>query len=240
MAAANGVLVAYRSVLASIIAVASTGVFATSGPLDIATDTKLKEDHVGAITFVADSVTLNCNGHQVSAPGEFQTILIQERAGITVKNCDITGAVFGVYVIRSTDVVIKDNIAFGNEGTGMFFTSSDGLMIKNNVATNNGIAGMDVQFVTNSTVHHNTSSNNNLFGFLILVDNDNVFKGNIATGNTAFGFILFSSSGNLLQKNSACGHQIDLLLDTILPGANVFKNNNFCVIEEQSSIVGDQ
>ena len=122
----------------------------------------------------------------------------------------------------------------------MFFTSSDGLMIKNNVATNNGIAGMDVQFVTNSTVHHNTSSNNNLLGFLILVDNDNVFKGNIATGNTAFGFILFSSSGNLLQKNSACGHQIDLLLDTILPGANVFKNNNFCVIEEQSSIVGDQ
>jgi parallel beta-helix repeat protein len=229
MAVTNGIVVICWSVLAS------TSVFATSGPLVIATDTKLHEDHFGPITFVADSVTLNCAGHQVSATGEFQAILIQDRAGVTVKNCNITGAVFGVRVIRSTDAVIKNNIAFGNEGTGMFFSSSNDLTIKNNVATRNGVAGMDIQFVTNSTVQHNTASNNSFFGFLILVANNNEFKGNIAAGNTAFGFILFSSSGNLLQKNSACGHRADLLLDTILPGANELKNDNFCVVEEQIS-----
>ena len=235
VAATNALLVGYRWMLASIVAIASTTVFATSGALDIATDIKLDEDHVGPITFVADSVTLNCNGHQVSAPGEFQTILIQERAGITVKNCNITGAVFGVFVARSTNIVIKNNVAFGNEGTGMFFASSDGLTIKNNVATNNGLVGMDVQFVTNSTVQHNTASNNTFFGFLIFVADDNDFTHNVATGNSAFGFILFSSFGNLLKNNSACGHGVDLLLDTIVRGANVLKNNSFCVFEEQIS-----
>ena len=235
MTATSGTLAAYRWLLASVIAITSSSGLATSGALDIASDTKLHEDHVGPITFVADSVTLNCNGHQVSAPGEFQTILIQERTRITVKNCKITGAVYGIYVVRSTDIVIKDNIAFGNEGTGMFFTGSQSLTIKNNVATNNGVAGMDVQFVTNSTVQHNTASNNGFFGFLILVADGNTFSHNVASGNTAFGFILFLSSGNLLSVNSACGQQVDLLLDTIVPGTNVLKHDNFCIVEEQVS-----
>jgi parallel beta-helix repeat protein len=235
MAATNALLVANRWMLVSAIALASTSVFATVGALDIATDIKLDEDHVGPITFVADSVTLNCNGHKVSAPGQFQVILIQERSGITVKNCNVTGGVFGVFVVRSTDIVIEHNVAFGNQGTGMFFTSSDGLTIKNNIATNNGLAGMDVQFVTNSTVQHNTASNNTFFGFLILVADDNDFTHNVATGNSTFGFILFSSSGNVLRKNSACGHRADLLLDTIVRGVNVIKNNSFCVVEEQVS-----
>jgi parallel beta-helix repeat protein len=210
-------------------------VSASSGTLEIATNTTLHEDHFGPITFVADSVTLNCAGHQVSAAGEFQAILVQQRTGVTVKNCRITDANFGLYVIGSREITIKDNVAFGNKGTGMFLTSSDGLTIKNNLSTNNGIAGIDAQFLTHSTVQHNAATRNGFFGFLFLVDNDNEFTQNFAAGNTAFGFILFSSSGNLLRKNSACGHEVDLMLDTIQPGANVFKNDSFCTVEEQSS-----
>ena len=202
-------LVAYRLSLASILAVVSTGVFASSGALDIAMDTTLHEDHIGPVTFVADSVTLNCTGHQVSAPGEFQAILVQQRTGVTVKNCRITGASFGLYVIGSRDIMIKDNVAFGNEGTGMFLTSSDGLTIENNLSSNNGIAGIDAQFLTHSTVNHNTATANGFFGFLFLVDTDNEVAHNFAAGNTAYGFILFSSSGNLLEHNSACGHAAD-------------------------------
>ena len=235
MAATTGLTVAYRLALASILAFASTSAFASSGTLDIATDTVLHEDHIGPITFVADSVTLNCAGHQVSAPGEIQAILIQQRARVTVKNCRITGGVFGLYVIDSSDIVIKDNVAFGNEGTGMFLTSSDGLTIQNNLSTNNGIAGIDAQFLTHSTVHYNTAIRNGFYGFLFLVDNDSEFTHNFAAGNTAFGFIFFSSSGNLLHQNSACGHTVDLLLDTIQPGANVFKSNRLCTVKEQTS-----
>jgi len=215
--------------------VASTIAFASSGTLEIATDTTLHEDHIGPLTFVADSVTLNCAGHQVSAPGEFQAILVQQRAGVTVKNCRITGASFGLYVVGSREIMIKDNVAFGNEGTGMFLTSSDRLTIKDNLSTNNGIAGIDAQFLTHSTVNHNTATANGFFGFLFLVDTDNEVAHNFAAGNTAYGFILFSSSGNLLKQNSACGHEIDMLLDTIQPGANFFKNNRFCIVEEQTS-----
>ena len=235
MAATTGLTVAYRLALASILAFASTSAFASSGTLDIATDTVLHEDHFGPITFVADSVTLNCTGHQVSAPGEIQAILIQQRTGVTVKNCRITGGVFGMYVTGSTDIVIRGNVAFGNEGTGMFLTSSDGLTIQNNLSTNNGIAGIDAQFLTHSTVHHNSAIRNGFYGFLFLVDNDSEFTHNFAAGNTAFGFILFSSSDNLLKQNSACGHTVDLLLDTIQPGANVFKSNRLCTVKEQTS-----
>jgi len=235
MAATTGLIVAYRLALASILTFASTSAFASSGTLDIATDTVLHEDHIGPITFVADSVKLNCAGHQVSAPGEIQAILIQQRARVTVKNCRITGGVFGLYVIDSSDIVIKDNVAFGNEGTGMFLTSSDGLTIQNNLSTDNGIAGIDAQFLTHSTVHHNSAIRNGFYGFLFLVDNDSEFTHNFAAGNTAFGFILFSSSDNLFMHNSACGHTVDLLLDTIQPGANVFKSNRLCTVKEQTS-----
>ena len=235
MAATTGLTVAYRLALASILAFASTSAFASSGTLDIATDTVLHEDHIGPITFVADSVTLNCAGHQVSAPGEIQAILIQQRARVTVKNCRITGGVFGLYVIDSSDIVIKDNVTFGNEGTGMFLTSSDGLTIQNNLSTDNGIAGIDAQFLTHSTVHYNTAIRNGFYGFLFLVDDESEFTHNFAAGNTAFGFILFSSSDNLLKQNSACGHTVDLLLDTIQPGANVFKSNRLCTVKEQTS-----
>ena len=235
MAATTGLTVAYRLALASILAFASTSAFASSGTLDIATDTVLHEDHIGPITFVADSVKLNCAGHQVSAPGEIQAILIQQRARVTVKNCRITGGVFGLYVIDSSDIVIKDNVAFGNEGTGMFLTSSDGLTIQNNLSTDNGIAGIDAQFLTHSTVHHNSAIRNGFYGFLFLVDNESEFTHNVAAGNTAFGFILFSSSDNLFMHNSACGHTVDLLLDTIQPGANVFKSNRLCTVKEQTS-----
>ena len=235
MAATTGLTVAYRLALASILAFASTSAFASSGTLDIATDTVLHEDHIGPITFVADSVKLNCAGHQVSAPGEIQAILIQQRARVTVKNCRITGGVFGLYVIDSSDIVIKGNVAFGNEGTGMFLTSSDGLTIQNNLSTDNGIAGIDAQFLTHSTVHHNTAIGNGFYGFLFLVDNESEFTHNVAAGNTAFGFILFSSSDNLFMHNSACGHTVDLLLDTIQPGANVFKSNRLCTVKEQTS-----
>jgi len=235
MAATTGLTVAYRLALASILAFASTSAFASSGTLDIATDTVLHEDHIGPITFVADSVKLNCAGHQVSAPGEIQAILIQQRARVTVKNCRITGGVFGMYVTGSTDIVIRGNVAFGNEGTGMFLTSSDGLTIQNNLSTDNGIAGIDAQFLTHSTVHYNTAIRNGFYGFLFLVDNESEFTHNFAAGNTAFGFILFSSSDNLLKQNSACGHTVDLLLDTIQPGANVFKSNRLCTVKEQTS-----
>jgi len=235
MAATTGLIVAFRLALASILAIASTSASASSGTLNIATDTVLHEDHFGPITFVADSVTLNCTGHQVSAPGEIQAILIQQRTGVTVKNCRITGGVFGMYVTGSTDIVIRGNVAFGNEGTGMFLTSSDGLTIQNNLSTNNGIAGIDAQFLTHSTVHYNTAIRNGFYGFLFLVDNESEFTHNFAAGNTAFGFILFSSSDNLLKQNSACGHTVDLLLDTIQPGANVFKSNRLCTVKEQTS-----
>ena len=235
MAANTGLIVAFRLALASILAITSTSALASSGTLNIATDTVLHEDHFGPITFVADSVTLNCTGHQVSAPGEIQAILIQQRTGVTVKNCRITGGVFGMYVTGSTDIVIRGNVAFGNEGTGMFLTSSDGLTIQNNLSTNNGIAGIDAQFLTHSTFHHNTAIGNGFYGFLFLVDNESEFTHNFAAGNTAFGFILFSSSDNLLKQNSACGHTVDLLLDTIQPGANVFKSNRLCTVKEQTS-----
>jgi len=235
MAANTGLIVAFRLALASILAITSTSALASSGTLNIATDTVLHEDHFGPITFVADSVTLNCTGHQVSAPGEIQAILIQQRTGVTVKNCRITGGVFGMYVTGSTDIVIRGNVAFGNEGTGMFLTSSDGLTIQNNLSTNNGIAGIDAQFLTHSTVHYNTAIRNGFYGFLFLVDNESEFTHNFAAGNTAFGFILFSSSDNLLKQNSACGHTVDLLLDTIQPGANVFKSNRLCTVKEQTS-----
>jgi hypothetical protein len=89
-------------------------------------------------TFVADSVTLNCTGHQVSAPGEIQAILIQHgRDSILLELQDYWRCLRHVrnWLHRHCDQ--RHYVAFGNEGTGMFLTSSDGLTIQNNLSTNN-------------------------------------------------------------------------------------------------------
>jgi parallel beta-helix repeat protein len=198
------------STLATIICVASTSVFATSGELDITANTKLKEDHAGVIVIAADGVTLNCNGHQVNAQGEQAAISMFQRNGVTIKNCTATGAAVGISVVLSSDVVVKGNLAIWNTTTGMFFNNSEDLTIKYNVATKNGVEGFDVQFVTDSVVHDNLASDNNLFGFTISYATDSLFKDNAASDNVAFGFYLYSSTGNLLKHNSACGHQEDL------------------------------
>ena len=59
--------------------------------LTITSNTKLTQDHWGAIVIAANRVTLDCANHLVTGSGTGNVILIDGHSGVTVKNCRITG-----------------------------------------------------------------------------------------------------------------------------------------------------
>ncbi len=73
--------------------------WATSGTLTITTNTTLTETHDGNIIIAADNVTLDCAEHLVTGSGI--GILLQDRQGVTVKNCRVAHFTNGIVLVRS-------------------------------------------------------------------------------------------------------------------------------------------
>ena len=213
----------------------ATSALATSGALDITASTKLKEDHAGVVTIAADGVTLNCNGHRISAPGADYALVITGRAGITVKNCRLTGASGGLIVSNSTDLVIKENVATGNLLQGMGFINMTDSTVKDNRASGNGGGeAFHFEFSSGNVVKDNTATNNAGTGYFVYGSDGNLFNENKASGNGGPGFFFLFSINNVVKENSACGQSTDLLVvyDEAVAGVNKFKENEFCTISQ--------
>jgi Right handed beta helix region len=70
-----------------------SGVWATAGTLTVMTDMTLDKDYEANIVIAADGITLNCDGHTITAPKGvvLHGIDIRGRTGVTVENCRILG-----------------------------------------------------------------------------------------------------------------------------------------------------
>jgi parallel beta-helix repeat protein len=124
--------------------------------LTITTDTTLTEDYFGNIVIGADGVTLDGDGHMIIGPGtDFVIcdpdtkriratagILLEGRTGVTVKNCRVTGFIYGFCL-----------------------NGADGNTLQGNTANDNGI-GFDVGFSSNNTFFHNNLINNDIQAFV--------------------------------------------------------------------------
>ena len=168
--------------------------------------------HNGDIVIAADNVTLDCDGHNVTATGtEAETnplpagIRIQFLSLVTVDNCHVTGFF---------------DFPEGRVG-GIFVDGSDGVTVVNNSANGNG-EGIRIQGST-ATVTDNTANANQGFGFVVngftsFVPPGSTLTGNIANSNGAVGFLVtgsggFRTSGNVLDSNRANGNDTNFKIE---------------------------
>src|SRR5262245_48142221 len=72
----------------------------TFGTLYISTDTNLTENHDGDVVITTDNVTLDCGRHVISADLPVG-ILLQNRSGVTIRNCQVFRFTRGVLILNS-------------------------------------------------------------------------------------------------------------------------------------------
>lgn len=191
---------------------------ASTGPLYVAANTILTEDHTGNVVVTADNITLDCGGHRVSsaAPGVGVGILIERHSGVTVRNCFVSGFDKGFFLVGASRNTLTENHATGNN-TGFFIVSSDadanGNLVADNVASDNhdtgfNTSGWGTNPVDGTIYTGNVANNNTWFGFGAWRATGNAWRTNTANGNGHWGFALFRdvTTGNVLEANSASGN----------------------------------
>jgi len=156
----------------------------------------------------ADNITLNCNGHIIDGSGLDSGISLNNRNGVTVKNCNIIEFFYGINLTSSTGNTLENNTANENGDVGIFLTSSTGNTLENNTANGNlGFFSAGIfltQSSTGNTLENNTASRNFDDGiFLTLGSNNNNLTDNNVNRNGDDGIDLDLSDGITLERNTA-------------------------------------
>jgi parallel beta-helix repeat protein len=185
---------------------------ATTGILDINTDTTLIQNHNGEIDIGADNVTLDCAGHSVTGNGSGTGINVDGRTGVTVRRCHVSGFEIGIVLGSSSFNIIDgnwvhDNVLPGGLSIGILLSGSPDNKISNNVVTGNGADGIAIGSSSDgNTISDNTVSGNGIHGIALEQADSNTVTGNESRDNEAVGIWLVNSFGNTVTGNSATGN----------------------------------
>jgi len=162
----------------------AVAVSATTGTMQITTDTTLTEDHSGPIQVNADNVTLDCDGHVVTGSGTGHGIDVDYRTGVTVRNCTVRGFEMGIDLQTSNGNVVTGNTATANSRDGIHLSSSDNNTVTRNQAHDNSGHGFSLNgSSTGNTYAGNEAHRNGEYG----IDDDavgaNTYSKDYCTGN---------------------------------------------------------
>jgi parallel beta-helix repeat protein len=160
----------------------------------------------------ADSIALNCQGNELTGDPNDDGIVLEDRTGVTVRNCKITGFIDGIQLIRSSGNALITNTIAGADDNGIDFEDDnhDNLVKGNRVVA----AGVDAINVSGAATG-NTFLTNTLEGagvsFEDGIDLDDAAINNTVRGNRVSGFgrsgieVEGDSDGNLIAENRVEG-----------------------------------
>lgn len=175
---------------------------------------------------VRSGVTLNCQDHSITGPGDLLKDSFGIRVGtsagasnMTVKRCDVSRFWWGIYVESATDVLIKSNHLHDNgwksptengTGYGLDVANSSAVTVRNNVITDNGNEGFHLSSSSGVLVEDNVFENNGFEQLYLIHADNNVIRRNHATGGTQ-GLEMRFSSGNAFSYNVWAGSPLQYL-----------------------------
>ncbi|QLJ52403.1 MAG: hypothetical protein Sv326_0228 [Candidatus Fermentimicrarchaeum limneticum] len=202
------------------------------------------------ITFGADNITLDCNGHSISwccagFPGEYYAIYANGKNNIEVKNCvlrgypgSIAGYSDAVYLQFTNNSKIHSNVIHSFTGIGsldyagaILLKNSNGNSIYNNTLFNqSGTVHMFLVSSQNNLIYDNilyngTSSSVNL----IDSDGNSLLRNTIRNSNA--GISLVSSSYNRMESNSLYNNKRGIYLQQ-LSDSNMILSNRISNISD--------
>ncbi len=218
-------------------AILSVALLASCGPtyvgtLVVTSDTTLASSVLGQIEIAADNLTLDCQNFPVIDVGTAANcrsgtrscgIKIQNRADVTVYNCEVFGFDDGFWVSASTNVHIEASLAEINE-VGFYIEDSERIDVVRNAAVANLGEGFAVRrtndafFWNNSAVQNerdgfdendgssayylrNDSYNNGFNGFELDFGPDPIYWENWVFANGQHGISLDAVAGALVHAN---------------------------------------
>ncbi|MBI5147947.1 MAG: right-handed parallel beta-helix repeat-containing protein, partial [Parcubacteria group bacterium] len=133
------------------------------GAWDGATKTcTLTQDVYEIIQIDSDGITLDGNGHKIIGTDDIGVYLFQ-RTGATVKNINVEGSIYGIYLQSSSNNTISNNVVSNNSETGLTLSDSHGNLITENEISNNQ-TGLEILYVvpmSDNKIYHNNFLNNN-------------------------------------------------------------------------------
>jgi parallel beta-helix repeat protein len=190
---------------------------------------------------VDSNVTLDCDGHRILGPADAQKEEFGVKFGSStrpvenavLRNCEVSGFWWGVYVTDSTNVTIEDNHIHDNgwkdptqngTGYGIDVANASNILVQGNEVDDNGNEGMHISNSTGITLRNNILENNGLEQIYFYFSDDSFVEGNIARGGTQ-GLEMRSSSRNAFSYNQWLDSPLQWLEDD--NEANTFVYDHF-------------
>ena len=138
-------------------------------------------------------------------------VILVNCTNITVKNLNLSNASFGIYLDRTDDCKIMNNIVNSNSMIGVCIWASKNNTLHNNTVSNNyrGVDSEDLSGTGVYLVHSNNNTmtgnnvSNNCAGIIIERSAYNMIQNTTANSNNWCGILLWSSNDNTLTDNSA-------------------------------------
>jgi parallel beta-helix repeat protein len=163
------------------------------------------------ITIDTDDTTLDCQGHAITGTVVGTGITATGRRNILIQNCVISGFIFGVELVSTSQSLLLDNMANDNRN-GFVLRASHDNILRDNAATDNDLFGFALEDSWQNTLIMNTAMNNDNHAFLLLRSSDNILTSNFARDNAGNGIHLGQSDNNVLSSNSVSNNANGLSL----------------------------
>ncbi|MBI5029640.1 MAG: right-handed parallel beta-helix repeat-containing protein [Chloroflexi bacterium] len=144
------------------------------------------------IVIMADNITLNCNGSAFVGNGIGVGLLVQNRMGVTIRNCKVRGWDVGMYVLGGKNFVFE-----GNDFSGNYV--DDNSNIEHLKPIPHG--GVILNGIQSSRLQGNTS-NGNVVGMQILNSSKIRVQQNTTSRNRGWGIYMYGTTASQVFSNT--------------------------------------
>lgn len=148
-----------------------------------------------------NNILVDGAGYTTQGSGIGTGIDLSGRGNVTIRNVNIKGFQFGVYMdVTSRSAILGSNITNNDEGISSY-TSSDNLIFGNNISTN-VYEGISLYYSSNNNIISENSISANVFdGIYLFSSSDNNISANNISGN-GYGISPYYSSNNRVFHNN--------------------------------------
>jgi parallel beta-helix repeat protein len=155
--------------------------------------------HPETIVAQQDNQVIDCQAEGrpvIAGDGTGTGIVVQNRSGVIIQNCTVTGFELGLLVADSTNITVRNSDFSGNyvddnsildlgawlPKGGVMFQNVTNSVIQN-VRAENNVQGIQVYRGTGNTIRANDASHNRGWGIRLLESPDNRIEDNLANYN---------------------------------------------------------
>ncbi|MDH5266505.1 MAG: right-handed parallel beta-helix repeat-containing protein [Candidatus Bathyarchaeota archaeon] len=153
----------------------------------------------GSIVVERDNIVVDGAGYVLQGTESEIGIALSERINVSIRNMEIYGFFYGVYLLSSLNSnLTRNNIA--NNAIGICLTNSSNNNVSGNNITYNRIEGILFDGSSNNNVSGDNIKNNSN-GIGLSQSSNNAINENNVTGNIYYGIWLSGSSNNMFRNN---------------------------------------